>query len=111
MGFLGIAKGALNRMLRPLNLRLDSRAQERADEVLPGRVEALAAATLFSGLEPNDFLFVDSSHEIRAGNDVLHLFLNVLPSLRPGVLVHVHDVFLPFEYPQEWVVGLRWNFA
>ena len=37
------------------------------------------------------------------------LFLNVLPRLRRGVLVHIHDIFLPFEYPEEWLVTKRWE--
>jgi len=82
-----------------------------ADELISERVEASGARALFSRLEANDFLFVDSSHEIKPGNDVLHLFLNVFPSLAPGVLVHVHDIFLPFEYPQNWIVEHHWNWT
>lgn len=92
-----------------------------ADEVLregfPGltmlissRVEELPL-DLFLELEENDVLFIDSSHVTRAGGDVTFLFLEVLPRLQPGVVVQVHDVFIPFEYPRDWVVdGLRfWN--
>jgi predicted O-methyltransferase YrrM len=82
-----------------------------ADEVIRERVEALESGQLFSRLEQNDILFIDSSHEIKVGNDVLHLFLNVLPSLSPGVIVHTHDIFLPFNYPQEWMVEHRWNWT
>ena len=60
----------------------------------------------------NDVLFVDSTHVARAGSDVNHLVFEVLPSLRAGVLVHVHDVFYPFEYPAAWVRdGRAWNEA
>jgi hypothetical protein len=54
-------------------------------------------------------LFIDSSHEIRPGNDVIRLFLNVVPRLHNGVVIHIHDIFLPFEYPQEWIVGNTLN--
>jgi hypothetical protein len=66
---------------------------------------------LFTALGANDVLFIDSSHVIRIGGDVAFLFLEVLPRLHPGVVVQVHDVFLPQQYPREWVVdGLRfWN--
>ena len=66
---------------------------------------------LFTALEADDVLFIDSSHVVRTGGDVTFLFLEVLPRLQPGVVVQVHDVFLPHEYPREWVVdGLRfWN--
>jgi Methyltransferase domain len=61
----------------------------------------------FLGLGESDVLFIDSSHVIRTGGDVNHIFRRIVPALPAGVLVHVHDVFLPFEYPQEWVDGLR----
>ena len=65
----------------------------------------------FTALEANDVLFIDSSHVVRVGGDVAFLFLEVLPRLQPGVVVQVHDVFLPHHYPREWVVDqLRfWN--
>ena len=58
---------------------------------------------LFASLSHNDILFIDSSHVSKIGGDVNHLFLEVIPRLNPGVLVHVHDIFLPFEYPRGWV--------
>lgn len=53
-------------------------------------------------LEPGDILFVDSSHVAMPGSDVDLLLNGFLPSLRPGVLVHLHDVFLPDPYPAGW---------
>lgn len=50
-------------------------------------------------LQSGDVLFVDSSHEVFVGNDVAVIFCQILPSLPPGVIIHVHDVFLPYEYP------------
>jgi fermentation-respiration switch protein FrsA (DUF1100 family) len=69
------------------------------------RVEDAPLET-FAALAENDVLFVDSSHVLRLGGDVQHLFLEVIPRLAPGVLVHVHDVFLPAEYPA--VAGGQW---
>lgn len=57
----------------------------------------------FAALAAGDVLFVDSSHVSRVGSDVNRIVLDVLPSLAPGVLVHFHDVFLPWDYPEEWV--------
>lgn len=51
----------------------------------------------------NDILFVDSSHVLRIGSDVQFEYLEVLPRLPIGVLVHCHDIFLPTEYPKEWI--------
>lgn len=78
--------------------------------LIPSRVEELPME-LFLDLQENDVLFIDSSHVARIGGDVTFLFLEVLPRLQPGVVVQVHDVFLPFEYGREWVVdALRfWN--
>jgi hypothetical protein len=66
---------------------------------------------VFGQLEAGDVLFVDSTHVAKAGSDVNHLFFRVLPSLKPGVLIHFHDIFHPFEYPKEWFFnGNRsWN--
>jgi hypothetical protein len=61
-------------------------------------------STLFESLGENDILFIDSSHVLRLDSDVRFLFLEVLPRLQPGVVVHVHDIFLPQHYPRQWVV-------
>jgi hypothetical protein len=58
----------------------------------------------FSQLASGDILFIDSSHTVKIGGDVNYLFLEVLPRLKPGVIVHVHDIFLPFEYRRDWVM-------
>lgn len=57
---------------------------------------------LFATLEANDVLFIDSSHQVRMSNDVAHLFCRIIPALKPGVVIHVHDVFLPYEYPKRF---------
>jgi len=65
---------------------------------------------VFAELESGDVLFVDTTHTVKLGSDVNHIVLDVLPALAPGVLVHVHDIFLPFEYPRKWAQesGLYW---
>ena len=62
---------------------------------------------VFSSLEDRDLLFVDSSHVAKSGSDVNHLFFEVLPRLRPGVVVHIHDVFAWWDYPSAWVAENR----
>jgi hypothetical protein len=65
---------------------------------------------VFTNLQPNDILFIDSSHVSKTGSDVNHAFFEILPRLVPGVYVHVHDIFYPFEYPKPWVYqGRAWN--
>ncbi len=65
----------------------------------------------FDSLERNDILFVDSSHVSKTGSDVNHLIFEVFPRLRPGVYVHIHDIFLPDDYPLKWAIedGRNWN--
>lgn len=60
---------------------------------------------LFCDLQENDILFIDSSHVVKIGNDVLYEYFEILPRLRKGVFVHIHDIFLPSEYPKQWVVN------
>jgi hypothetical protein len=68
-------------------------------------------AGFFSELEDNDVLFIDSSHVIRPQGDVLYEYLELLPRLGKGVIVHVHDVFSPRNYPAQWLVDevRLWN--
>jgi hypothetical protein len=65
----------------------------------------------FTQLEAGDILFIDSSHVSKTGSDVNFLFFEVLPLLKPGVIVHVHDIFLPDDYPRPWVIddNRSWN--
>lgn len=77
-------------------------ALQQVVEVLPCRVEDLHLDR-FTSLQEGDLLSIDSSHAIRMGGDVVFLYLELLPRLSPGVLVHVHDIFLPFNYPEYWL--------
>lgn len=66
---------------------------------------------VFNRLEAGDILFIDSTHVMKTGSDVCHELFHVLPALKPGVLVHFHDIFWPFEYGPNWVVkeNRSWN--
>jgi len=79
-------------------------------KVLRSKVEDLPLSA-FSSLQAGDILFIDSSHMIRPQGDVLFEFLQILPTLNPGVLVHVHDVFSPRDYMNEWILNehCQWN--
>lgn len=64
----------------------------------------------FLSLESGDLLFIDSSHVVKCGSDLHFIFFEVLPRLKPGVFVHFHDVFFPFDYPSESLIeGIFWN--
>jgi hypothetical protein len=78
-------------------------------DVIAAPVQDVPVET-FTSLEPGDVLFIDSTHVAKAGSDVVWLFLRVLPRLAKGVVVHVHDVFWPVEYPAQWLrEGRSWN--
>ncbi len=65
---------------------------------------------IFDQLEAGDFLFIDSSHAVRPCGDVLYLYLNVLPRLQPGVVVHIHDIYLPYLYQRDLLFSLfQWT--
>jgi hypothetical protein len=67
---------------------------------------------VFTSLTSDDILFIDSSHVAKTDSDVLHLFFQVLPRLAEGVIVHVHDIPWPFDYPVNWLEqGRAWNEA
>lgn len=93
------------RRLRPL-LRPDDAGR---CTLVERRVQEVPLAT-FAELRENDVLFIDSSHVSKVGSDVNRLYLEVLPALAPGVLVHIHDVAGNLEYPREWLdEGRAWN--
>lgn len=67
---------------------------------------------IFDSLSDGDILFIDSTHVSKSGSDVNWLYFRVLPRLKPGVWVHIHDIFYPFEYVDQWLAERRsWNEA
>ena len=78
-------------------------------ELRQERVE-LTPLAVFDALGAGDILFIDSSHVVKTGSDVVHQLLHVVPRLADGVIVHVHDIFLPEDYPRGWVeAGFGWT--
>jgi predicted O-methyltransferase YrrM len=87
---------------------------ERGIPGLAGHVAIEAQALpldVFLELAAGDVLFIDTSHTVKLGGEVVHLFLEVLPRLAPGVVVHVHDIALPYEYDRRYVVDLQMPWA
>lgn len=108
-----IFRGALDMNGRGTLTTIDPNPDERVnslpvDELISERVEAVPIERLTS-LGTGDMLFIDSSHVTRMGGDVQYLYLDVLPRLRPGVLVHVHDIQLPYEYPRSYPPRYFWT--
>lgn len=104
-----IADGKLQTRLVCVDPRPRIEISAIADEIVPNRVEGLTLRSIVERLDRNDVLFIDSSHKLKAGGDVLYLLLHAVPKLRPGVLVHIHDVFLPYDYPRSWVEEWSWD--
>lgn len=77
-------------------------------KVIKSKVEDVALS-IFLELKKNDILFIDSSHVLNIGNDVHYLYSEILPRLNKGVLIHAHDIFLPANYPRNWVLK-RYSF-
>ncbi len=71
------------------------------DHFIQARLETMDTDT-FAELGAGDVLFIDSSHQVRMSNDLAHLFCRIIPALPPGVVIHVHDIFLPYEYPKRF---------
>jgi hypothetical protein len=71
------------------------------DEVIRSGLE-YCDLTIFDRLQAGDILFFDGSHRTFTNSDVTVFFLEVIPRLKPGVIVHIHDIFLPVDYPPDW---------
>ena len=77
--------------------------------IIPERLQDVSLDE-FTRLEAGDILFIDSTHVSKIGSDVNQVMFEILPRLAPGVFVHVHDIFHPFEYPRYWIEeGRAWN--
>ncbi len=98
--------------IEPYPDRLKSLLRSGDDfELIEGKVQNVPIDR-FRALQAGDILFIDSSHVSKAGSDVNDLFFRVIPALAVGVVVHIHDILWPFEYPMEWLVeGRAWNEA
>lgn len=71
--------------------------QLAAATILPHKVQDVSLK-IFQQLDAGDILFIDSTHVAKAGSDVLYDYFTILPALNPGVIIHIHDIFWPFEY-------------
>jgi predicted O-methyltransferase YrrM len=94
----------------PYRLEALLRGEDRKRHTVIKRFVWDEPLSTFAALRDGDFLFIDTSHVVKAGSDVQFLFFEVLPCLAPGVIVHLHDIFWPFEYPEDWFrLGRAYN--
>lgn len=92
--------------IEPFPDKLLRRVASKFGRLVEARAENVPLS-VFQELEPGDVLFIDSSHILRIDTEIIPLFLNVLPALPKGVIVHVHDIYLPKPYPYKFY-QLRW---
>jgi hypothetical protein len=96
--------------IEPYPERLHSLLRHTDDVPLLQQIVQDVPLSTYESLTAGDFLFIDSTHVVKAGSDVVWTTLHVLPGLAPGVIVHIHDMFWPFEYRDEWLMRPRdWN--
>ncbi len=75
-----------------------------AGELMVKRIEDVPL-DYFETLSENDILFIDTSHVIKCQNDVEYELLHILPSLKSGVYIHIHDIYTPYDQPEDWLLG------
>lgn len=89
-------------------LRSLLRAEDHARlTIIEDKVQNVPTTT-FAELQVGDILLIDSSHVMKTGSDLHYEMFYILPTLRPGVIIHFHDIHFPFEYPESWVLKHRW---
>lgn len=115
-GFSSLLTADINHRFLDNSLRfscIEPYPREFLHKPLPGLSELIVKKVeevpleFFASLQAGDVLFIDSSHVSKTGSDVNYLFFEVLPRLQSGVYVHIHDIFLPDDYSQEWVLEER----
>jgi hypothetical protein len=72
--------------------------------LLPEKIQDVCISK-FRNLAENDVLFIDTSHVLKCQNDVEYELLRILPSLNQGVMIQIHDIYTPFEQPEDWLLG------
>jgi len=96
-----VADGGLDTRITAIDPRPRASIAGLKVEFLPIPVQE-SDRKIFDELQPGDILFIDSSHQVRPGNDVDFLLGKVIPALPAGARVHFHDIFLPDDYPADW---------
>jgi hypothetical protein len=96
-----VADGRLDTRITAIDPQPRARVAGLDIELLAVPVQQAGRAP-FAALKKDDILFIDSSHQLKAGSDVEFLLNEVIPALASGVRVHFHDIFLPDDYPAQW---------
>lgn len=105
---LDVSERCMNNMLEvnciePYPKRLLDHIHDKDKIVLHQDFVQNIEESFFEQLEKNDILFIDSSHVVKYGGDVCYEYFSILPRLKSGTIIHIHDIFKDFSYPKEWV--------
>jgi predicted O-methyltransferase YrrM len=95
-----ITEGELQTKITSIDPYPRAQIDAMADSVIRKPVEDIDDYSFITDLEAGDILFIDNSHRCLPNSDVTVCFLELLPNLKPGVIVHVHDIYIPYDYPQ-----------
>lgn len=95
-----IVEGSLDTKITSIDPYPRAQIDALADVVIRQPIEDLKDYSAIENLEAGDILFIDNSHRCLPNSDVTVCFLELLPKLKPGVIVHVHDIYIPYDYPQ-----------
>ncbi|MBD23989.1 MAG: hypothetical protein CMG46_03160 [Candidatus Marinimicrobia bacterium] len=77
-------------------------------EIFKRKAQEISAKEIDESLDEGDILFIDSTHTVKEGSDVIHIISNILPYISKKIYVHFHDIFLPFVFPKYWVEEHRY---
>lgn len=97
---LAIRNGSLTTKLISIDPAPRAEIDQLADTIIRAPFESIDFLPYIQDLQANDILFIDNSHRILPNSDSMVFFLEVLPRLKPGVIVQIHDIYLPYDYPQ-----------
>lgn len=103
-----IQDGGLSTKLTAIDPRPRRNLAHLADELIPSALEQLQDFEVFFHLEEGDILFFDGSHLAMANTDVTVFFMEIVPRIAPGILIQIHDIYLPFDYPAD-MAGRGYN--
>ena len=95
-----ITEGNLKTKITSIDPHPRASIDSLSDRVLRQPLETLDNYDFITNLEAGDVLFIDNSHRCLQNSDVTVCFLELVPNLKPGVIVHVHDIYIPYDYPQ-----------
>ncbi len=95
-----VQNGGINTEITSIDPKPRTEINHLSDHIVRKRLEEYDVSEVTNNLNPGDILFIDNSHHILPNSDAMVVFTEILPHLQIGVLVHIHDIYIPYDYPQ-----------